>query len=295
MRVGAFELCGPLPELRAPHLFAILSPWIDVGAVGSSTLSLLEAHFGARELGKLRRPGVFYDFTRYRPMVYAVEDRREVRIANTFINYAPGPGKNDLLFLHCLEPHMFGETYVESILKVMERLKVKRYCLLGGMYDTVPHTRPLIITGSASEPGMQAELDRLNVSRSGYQGPTTITILLVEQAPQRGIENTTLIVHLPHYAQLEEDSSGQYALLSLICQLYNFPVDLSAVQNRGQEQYRKIDLAVERDPQVREIVKAMEMSYDAGLEARKGPEEMPRLAPEVEDFLREIDKGFSSN
>jgi len=295
MRIGAFELYEPLPELRKPHAFTMLSPWIDAGGVGSLTLRLLEAHFNARELGKLRRPGFFYDFTRYRPTISLVEGHRTTNIPNTFIRYARRDEGNDLLLLHCLEPHAMGETYVESVLKVMERLNVKRYCLLGGMYDSVPHTRPLIVTGTASESEVENELRKANVRRSRYQGPTTINILLSEQAPKRGIETLTLIVHLPHYTRLEEDFSGEYALLSLVCHLYNFPIDLGTVKRRGEEQYKEVSLAIEGNPEIEEVIKTMEKSYDEGLEKNKAPEAMPHLSPEIEKFLNEMEKRFSSD
>jgi len=57
MRIGAFELSEPLPELRQPHALAMLRPWIDVGSVGALTILALESYFGAKELGKLARPG----------------------------------------------------------------------------------------------------------------------------------------------------------------------------------------------------------------------------------------------
>jgi predicted ATP-grasp superfamily ATP-dependent carboligase len=295
MRVGAFELYEPLPDLKDPHAFAMLSPWIDVGRVGSSTLSLLESRFNAKELGKLRRPGTFYDFTRYRPMIYRIEGRRDIKIPNTFIKYAKREWGNDLLFFHCLEPHMFGEIYVESLLKVLEKLNVRRYCLLGAMYDSVPHSRPLIVTGIASEKEVEDELRKVDVNPSGYQGPTTINILLSEQAPKHGIETLTLVVHLPLYTQLEEDYSGQYSLLSLLCYLYNFSFDLSEIKHKGEKQYRRISMAVERNPQVKEMVKTMERDYDAGMKRKQEPVEYPRLSPEIEKFLREIGKGFNPN
>ena len=70
MRIGAFDLTEPVPELREPHVIATLRPWIDVNNVGTLTLDGLEAQLGAKELGQLARPGNFYDFTRYRPTVY---------------------------------------------------------------------------------------------------------------------------------------------------------------------------------------------------------------------------------
>ncbi len=288
MRVGAFELYDPVPELRDARAFVMLSPWIDVGEVGSASLQLLETHVQTKELGKLRKPETFYDFTRYRPRISLVEGQRRISIPNTFVSYARAGEKGDFVFLHCLEPHAMGETYAESTLKLLERLNVKKYCLLGGMYDSVPHTRPLIVTGSASESSLERKLREASVKASSYQGPTTINILVSEQAPKQGIITMTLIVHLPHYVQLEQDYSGQYTLLSLVSSLYDLHIDLSRIKRRGEEQYHMISQALEANPEARELVRAMETSYDEGAEERKEP--MPRLSPEVEEFLRDMEK-----
>ena len=34
MRLGDFEIVEPVPELKDPHVLAVLRPWIDVGNVG---------------------------------------------------------------------------------------------------------------------------------------------------------------------------------------------------------------------------------------------------------------------
>src|SRR4030042_3995515 len=143
MRLGAFEINEPVPELNSPHALAILRPWIDVGDVGSLTMSGLESHFKAVELARLARPGNFFDFTRYRPPLCLENDRREVWVPNTTITYARSENGPDFLFLRLLEPHMLGEDYIESVLAVLQRFGVKRYLLLGSMYDMVPYTRPL--------------------------------------------------------------------------------------------------------------------------------------------------------
>ncbi len=238
---------------------------------------------------------MFYDFSRYRPTISLVEGQRVIQIPNTFISCSKKGDRGDFVFLHCLEPHAMGEVYVESTLKLLERLNVKRYCLLGGMYDSVPHTRPLIVTGSATESSLERKLRKANVKASGYQGPTTINILISEQAPKYGIATTTLIVHLPQYAQLERDYSGQYTLLNLLCYLYDLSLDLSQIKRQGEEQYQRISVAVEASPEARELVKAMEMSYDEGLEEGKIPEARYHLSPEVEKFLKEMEKRLGSD
>ena len=47
--------------------------------------------------------------------------------------------------------------------------------------------------------------------------------------------------------------------------------------------------------EVSELVKAMEISYDEGLKEKKAPEQMPHLSPEVEKFLKEMEKRFGSD
>ena len=88
MRLGGFELGEFVPDLEEPHALAILRPWVDVGSVGTLTLSWLEDCLRAEELGRLARPGNFFDFTRYRPTIYFREGKREVTIPNTFVNYS---------------------------------------------------------------------------------------------------------------------------------------------------------------------------------------------------------------
>ena len=59
MRLGAFELNEPLPELKEPQALVMLKPWVDVGNVGTMTLSWLKIRFKAKELARLARPGNF--------------------------------------------------------------------------------------------------------------------------------------------------------------------------------------------------------------------------------------------
>ena len=83
MRIGAFEISEPLPELRDPVVITSLQPWIDVNNVATSILRDLETQLGGIELAKLAKPGLFFDFTRYRPHLYFDQGIRRVRIPNT--------------------------------------------------------------------------------------------------------------------------------------------------------------------------------------------------------------------
>jgi predicted ATP-grasp superfamily ATP-dependent carboligase len=286
MKIGAFELKEPIPELKDPYAFAILRPWIDVNNVGSLTLNGLEAQFGAKELGRLARPGNFFDFTRYRPTLYFEEGIRRVSVSNATLSYAKREGANDLLFLHLLEPHALAEVYVDSILRLLEALGVKKYCLLGSMYDAVPHTKPLIVHGGAIGKEAEIELKKSGAQPSDYQGPTTITILITQRALQFGMEAIWFIVSLPQYVVLEEDFVGKMRLMEILNLLYNIPIDRKDVE-RASEQLHLINQKVERTPELKSLLPQLETLYEVRMKRKEG-EKMPKLSSEVEEMLWKI-------
>ncbi len=261
VRLRAFDLGEPVPELNEPHAFAIIRPWIDAGSVASLTLSCLEADLGGKELARLVRPGNFFDLTRYRPTLHREEDRIEVEVPNTVINYGRKKESRDFLFLRLLEPHMLAEAYVASILELLKTFSVKRYCLLGSMYDMVPYTRPLLVTGRASNLVLQNELEVARVVSSDYQGPTTILHLIEQQALQLGMETLSLVVHLPNYLMMTEDYRGVGRLMEVLHSLYGLAMSQADLEKANEQEEQVSQLAEEimqQEPRLRLVLKQLE-------------------------------------
>lgn len=290
MRLRALEVNEPLPELREPHALVILQPWVDVGNVGTLLLTWLESHCQTKELARLAEPGNFFDFTRYRPTSYFKGGRRHLIIPNSHVTYGKREIGNDFLFFHLMEPHNQSEVYVDSLVRLLAKFNVKRYCLIGSMYDYVPHTRPLLVTGGALGKDAESELERMGIQPSNYQGPTTIVSLIPQRAPDMGIETMSLIVHLPQYTQLDDDYMGVVRMMKVISSLYNIPED-DAYIKKAEQQQEQINQALQRNPELKAIVEHLESHYEARMQKRK-EEEMPRLSPEIEKFLMEMDKRF---
>jgi hypothetical protein len=286
VRIGAFELNEPIPELKEPYVFAILRPWIDVNNVGTLILNELEAQFGAMELARLAKPGNFFDFTRYRPNLYLDEGIRRISVPNTTLHYAKREGENDLLFLHLLEPHALAEVYVDSVLRLLKTLKVKKYCLLGSMYDVVPHTRPLIVNGGAMGKETELELRKSGAQTSHYQGPTTITTLITQRAPELGMETILFIVSLPQYVVLEEDYLGKVRLMEILNLLYHIPIDHKDFE-RASEQRSLINQKVERTPELKSLIPQLETMYEIRIKSKEGGR-MSKLSSEIEEMVWKI-------
>jgi len=288
MQVGAFQVVEPLPPLQRPTVILALQPWIDVGAVGSMALAFLEEAWGAQQLAQLSRPGRFYDFTRYRPNLYRRGEQREVSLPNTFVRYGRGQGR-DWLLVHALEPHSHGEDYVESLVGLMVHLGAVRYCLIGSYYGPVPHTRPLIITGSSSHPQLLQQMRQAGVRESRYEGPTTILTLASEQARAQGIESLSLLVQVPAYAQLERDYRGLAELLQALGRVLELSLPLERLWQEAERQYAGLDEQVRRDPRLRAWVEDLERAYDQEAASQTTPEPPP-LSPELERLLEDIER-----
>ena len=290
MKLGHFEIPEPLPEMKDPHVLAVLRPWIDVGSVGTLTLSRLERHLRAKEIGRMAQPGLFYDFTRYRPRSVMNEGKREFSVPNTIIRHAPLPDGPDVLLVHLLEPHLYGEEYVETMLQVFEHMGVKKYSLIGGMYDMVPHTRPLLVSGVGAGSGVEEENRLVKVSTSNYEGPTTITYLIGQGAAKRGIDTRVYVVHLPQYFQVDEDFTGTARLMEILCTLYPLP-DRLIEADRGREQYESLRKMVDEETDVSNLLQRLEERYDEEHQEPDGT--TGPLAPNIEEFLKDLGEGFS--
>ena len=301
MRVGAFELTEPVPELKDPHVFAMIRPWVDVGSVGTLTLNRLERLMGSKELGRLHRPGTYFDFTRYRPNMRLVDGVRQVKIPNSTIRFATTENGPDYLFFHLLEPHSNGEDYTDSVLEVVKHFGVKRYCRVGAMYDAVPHTRPLLVTGSLGSVEQKRPVPNFKMQQSTYQGPTTIMNLLSEGIEKEDIETINFMVHLPQYVQLEEDYAGTSRMIEVLSSVYdNIPSDLAPIR-RGQRQYRELNASVDRNSELKTLIQQMEQYYDSQLTAEsqsssaESSSPAPALSPEIEAFLSELGDRLESD
>ena len=289
MKVGPFEVDDSVPKLQNARAIAMLRPWVDVGKVGTLALTKLEEHLGAKELGRLSRPGVFLDFTRDRPHTSLVDGRRVLTVPNCVVRYGrDAEAEKDYIFLHLREPNANGEDYTDAIVALLQHFDVTEYCRVGSMYDNVPHTRPLLVTGSLSETYTERVQDLVSVRKSTYQGPTSIVNLVNEALSDAGVETASLMVHIPQYLQLEDDHLGAARLMEVLCAMYGFPSSL-ADPGPGKQQHEYIDRAVEGNDEVKRHIQRLEAEYDR-TEASEEPSDQASLSPDVERFLRDVGK-----
>jgi hypothetical protein len=301
MKIGEFELIDPIPEMENTIAISMLRPWIDVGRVGTLALKKLQNHINARDFAKLAKPGKFFDFTRYRPRIKLIDEKRTLVKPNTIVQYGYDVvNEQHFLFLHIREPHNFSEEYTDSIVELLKFCDVKEYCRIGGMYNSVPHTRPIRVTGRLKDDQAIKAAGLINLTRNTYQGPTSIVNQVNEDLNKLNIFNTTLMAHLPQYVQLEEDHLGTARLLEILCSIYGFPMSL-ADKAQGNEQYKGINDSIYRGGETDNLIKQLEIYYDRVLAKPEGQltasDEMNQsdLSQDIQEFLNQMGERFENN
>jgi len=289
MLIKDFEIYNSEFNITNPHCIVILKPWINVGNVGQIVIKRLFKEFVGVKIGKLNKPSKFYDYTRFRPTVYldSKSGDRKFKIPNTELSLINASGQ-DILLLQLLEPHSFGEDFNDSIIELLEYFKVSRYIQLGGMYDSVPHTRELIVTGSANnwDPKLT---QNISFRRSNYEGPTSIVSQIIERIKKiLTIETMSLMVHLPLYLKLDDDFAGASRLLKVISEIYKIDNKFSEY-NLGKNQYEQVTPALSDNNELRNMIQRFEKEFDSRNDViNLDYDSEISLLPEVEQFLNDI-------
>jgi hypothetical protein len=159
---------------------------------------------------------------------------------------------------------------------------------LGSMYDSLPHTKPLLVNGRASGKKAEQDLKRAGIQPSTYQGPTTITSLIAQKGPEMGMEAISFVVSLPQYINLEEDYLGKVRLMEILNLLYEIPIDKKDFE-KAARQRNLINQKVETTPELKKILPHLEDLYRLRMAKKEGGR-MPGLSPEMEEIFWETDE-----
>jgi len=276
-------------DLREPVMVAAFGGWNDAGASASSAVGFLGESLGAHRLAAID-PEEFYDFQATRPLVDLTSGGNgpivwpEVEILAARTADAP----HDLVLVAGAEPSFRWRAFCTTVLDAADALGVKRVVTLGSLLADVVHTRPVRLTGMASDEALIADLDFRTPS---YAGPTGIVGVLHSAAAERGLEAVSLWAPVSHYAAGITNAKGTLALLRAFERVYGVRLDLDELETAARTFEVQVSRAVEAEPRLRTLVEQLEQAAEEGREGDYGP--LPtgeELAEELERFLRERDE-----
>jgi predicted ATP-grasp superfamily ATP-dependent carboligase len=271
------------PVLRDPVLVCAFKGWNDAGESASAALGFLVESFDAIEIARID-PEEFFDFTAVRPTVRLTDGRaRTIDWPTTVMTAARVPAaERDLLFLQGIEPSLRWRTFAEAIARGAGELGGKLVLTMGALLADVPHTRPVAISGLASD---QDLIDQLGLERTSYEGPTGIVGVLHDACQRANLPSASLWAAVPHYVAAAPNPKAALALVRRFEGLAGVAVDGSALEEASEDYERQVNAAVESDPEVKAFVERLEETMDEAEETSPA-EDIPSADAIARDFQR---------
>jgi predicted ATP-grasp superfamily ATP-dependent carboligase len=272
--------------LRAPAMICAFEGWNDAGEAASSAVSFLTSALEARRFARIDSEE-FYDFQANRPCVkLGGDERREITWPSVEIFEARAPrAPRDLVLVQGVEPSMRWRGFSSHIVDLAEALGVQVVVSLGALLGDVPHTRPVAMTGHASDPAL---MERVGIHPSSYEGPTGIVGVLHAACADAGLPSVSLWAAVPHYVAAATNPKAALALVRRVEGLIGVSVDVSELESAAADYERQVGLAVESDPDIQAFVERLEQAAESDLPATA--EDVPSgdmLAREFQRFLRQ--------
>jgi predicted ATP-grasp superfamily ATP-dependent carboligase len=260
--------------------------WNDAGDAASSAVSFLASALDARRFARIDSEE-FYDFQANRPCVQFDEgSRRQIVWPTVEVFEAAAPrAPRDLVLVQGIEPSMRWQAFSSHLVDLAEALGVQMVVSIGALLGDVPHTRPVAMTGHASDPAL---VERLGLPSSTYEGPTGIVGVLHNACTEAGLPSATLWAAVPHYVAAAANPKAALAILRRLEGLIGVSVDVSDLESAAADYERQVGLAVQSDPEIQAFVERLEQAAES--EEESTPENLPSgdiLAREFQRFLRQ--------
>jgi proteasome assembly chaperone (PAC2) family protein len=273
---------GDPPELRSPTLVCAFSGWNDAASAASTALEAVAASLDSEVTARID-PEDFYDFQVNRPTIRLVEGQtREIDWpANTILSVRVPTAERDLVLMSGTEPNVRWRTFAEAIVGVADRLGVEMVVSLGALMADVAHTRPVPITGLASDPEL---VEQLGMSRSSYEGPTGIVGVVHDVCRRHGMTSASLWAAVPHYVAAVPNPKAALALLRRLEGLTGIAVEASELEDASERFTEQVDEAVAANPEIEELVTTLEASQEEDYEVPT--QNMPSADDLAQDFQR---------
>jgi proteasome assembly chaperone (PAC2) family protein len=277
---------------RRPIMILAFGGWNDAAESATTAARYLAASWNARRFAEID-PEEFYHFGLARPYVRFKPDsetEREIVWPVTEFSITQSPAlSRDVIVGVAAEPHLRWKAYCATVLELARQCEVTLVLTLGALLAEVPHTRPVRLVGSASDPELAA---RLGLRPSKYEGPTGIVGVLNTTCRDRALPAASLWANVPHYISGIENPRAALALVQRVLSLLSTEVDLTDLNEAAAQFDRNLSEIVAQNAKIGAYLKKLEASEPPAEE--EGPpataSDLPpahELVAEIERFLRQ--------
>jgi hypothetical protein len=271
-------------DLVSPVVIAAFEGWNDAAEAASGVVAHLMDQWDAEVIGAVD-PEEFYDFQVNRPIIGTdLDGHRRLTWPTTRIAVAHPPSLDrDVILIQGIEPNLRWRQFCAELLAACDDLGAELVVTLGALLADTPHTRPIPVTGSASEPDL---VDRLRIEQSSYEGPTGIVGVFNDACALLDIPSVSYWAAVPHYVAQPPCPKATLTLLGQLEELLESPMPIGDLAEDSRAWERGVDELAAEDEDVADYVRSLEETRDtADLPEASGE----AIAREFERYLKRRD------
>lgn len=275
------------PELDSPVLVVALDGWIDAGLGASTAMAALKEQLQPRLVATFD-PDVFIDYRARRPVMHL---RDGVNTAITWPSIelfsAQDPTGKDVLLLAGHEPDSEWRRFVEVTTALAIGFGARLMVGLGAYPIAVPHTRPSLLSVSASTSEL---VERLGYLHNSLDVPAGVQAAIERAFADKGLPSIGLWAQVAHYASAMPYPMASLALVEGLSSVADLTLSLESLQEAAEAQRMRIDELVANNPENVGLVRQLEAQWDTEVSRMTPGGNLPsgdQLAAELERFLRD--------
>lgn len=272
-----------------PVLVHLLDGYVDAGAVGHGLAEHLLATCRPEVLVRFDHDQL-HDYRSRRPQL--TFDTNQWVALNDYelaLHRCTDAAGRPFLLLHGPEPDTQWNRAGAAILQLARFLGVEHLASAQGIPMGVPHTRPVLVTTSSTDPARAG--DNL-VWIDHVQVPGSFSAMLEFRAGEQGFLAQGFVAHVPHYLAQGTYPPGVLAVLQRLAQATGLTLEEGDLPTQVRNTQHALADEVASDDEITPLVEALEHQYDE-LRA-KGRPTVPsadEIGEAVEQFLAEQSDG----
>ncbi|MFV9672229.1 MAG: proteasome assembly chaperone family protein [Acidimicrobiia bacterium] len=275
-------------DLDRPIMLLAMSGWVDAASVGTDAIDLI-AEGG--DVVAAFEPDALFDYRSSRPVLnFSSGELTEISWPRLEIVHRRIDGV-DLLIAHGHEPDFRWQQLTREFVELTSRYDVSRFVTLGAVPAPVPHTRPVRVVCTTSDPGLLRDADE--VLPNDLVVPGAAVSVLRQGVADAGIPAIGYWVQTPHYIQ-SPFHPGVLSLMGRVGDQVGVTFPIADLEEKAAAQLEEIDRDLSERADAREYVERLEQMQDRQDEQDEPPpvfsfEDIPspdEIGAEVERFLR---------
>ncbi|MCU1361169.1 MAG: hypothetical protein JWN99_2458 [Ilumatobacteraceae bacterium] len=274
------------PKLQRPTVVAAFTGWNDAGDAASNAVRHLIEGWGAQVLAEID-PEEFTDFATVRPHVRLADGHTRSIVWPTVGVWSASTPGGDVILVLGPEPALRWRMFAQQVIGIARHHGSNLVLTLGALLADVPHSRPVQLIGTATDPDLIARFD---LQRSRYEGPTGIVGVLHDACQTADVASASLWAAVPAYASQVPSPKASLALVTRTCGLLGTPTPVGRLGQEAVDYEGRVSALVSDDDDLTGYVARLEtMNIDEDDDEDDEDDDDDVVGGELTDALEPID------